>query len=118
MSQSAKMTCAFHLLDALEKTSKLNTFRVRKLQYLSHFYFKGTVVNWAFSSLHGGSLIFTLTVPLMVSTVIQKFRYYYAYILAIKLRRPLIFQIYRLHVRAMVMGLETLSLLQRLNSFK
>ena len=116
MSQSAKMTCAFHLLDALEKTSKLNTFRVRKLQYLLHFYFKDTVVNWAFSSLHGGSLIFT--VPLMVSTVIQKFRYYYAYILAIKLRRPLIFQIYRLHVRAMVMGLETLSLLQRLNSFK
>jgi len=94
MSQSAKMTCAFHLLEALEKTSKLNTFWVRKLQYLPHFYFKGTAVNWAFSSLHGGSLIFTLTVPLMVSTVIKKFRYYYPYILAIQWCRPLIFQNY------------------------
>ena len=38
-----------------------------KRRYLPHFRsdkaFKETVVNWALSSLHGGSLEFTLTVP-------------------------------------------------------
>ena len=97
MNLISSILCLSCLLEALEKTSKLNTLRVRKRRYLPHFWldnsFKGTVVNRAFSSLHGGLLIFTHTVPLMVFTVIKKLRCYYHYIFATQWHRTLMFKI-------------------------
>ena len=55
----------------MEKLTEINTFQVRKTTVYSYFFirlrlrYKGTVVNRALPSLHGGSLEITLTVPLI-----------------------------------------------------
>ena len=66
---SAKWLAYFLLIKALGKLTETKTLWVRKNEVIFHSFdqiFKGNVVNRAFSSLHGGSLQSTVTVPLML----------------------------------------------------